>query len=167
MTDLTITDDDADLPPDEDVPREDTGHYCQVCGVPVERNGTRGRWPAKCPQHARTKSGTTRRTKVSAVQAQQAAHVLARYNAMIGTALFAAPKQWRLPETAKLIAKENETFEAEAASALENDPELCAMILKSGMLSGRAALIMAYGGMAGVVVPTAVMEWKGRNGAQD
>lgn len=163
---LNILDDDAVVPDDEAPPTDDTGHYCLECGKPVVRRGTRGRWPSYCDEHSKTRSSGTKGSKgrSTAGQARKAAAVLGNLNGMICVALVAPipGSPIYLPETASVLASKSEVFEEQAAAALENDPELTRMILRGGALSGRAALVMAYGMLAGSVAPYAIAEWKDR-----
>ena len=166
MTDLAFVDDETELAPDEAPPTEDTGHYCLECGKPVTRNGTRGRWPSYCDEHAKSGRASGKRVPKSAgAQAKRAAAVLGNMNGMIA-GILALPIPGNpiyLPETASALATKSDVFESQAAAALENDPELCRMILRGGTMGGRAALVMAYGMLAGSLLTVAIPEWKNRN----
>jgi len=156
---------------DVEVPDEIPGKYeyaCGVCGKELTYGG-RGRKPKFCDDH---KAGTGKpRAKGGArndALAMEAANALSQLNALIGVTLMvpALPilgdNPAYLPNTALAIAKADEGFNAAAFSALQTDPALCKMILRVGSASGKIALVVAYGMLAGAVVPIGIDEYKER-----
>lgn len=141
------------------VPRDDPATTpgldlnCLVCGTPLEYKG--GRRPKYCPEHRKNKSPGTRPAPAAA-DARKAAAVLANLNAMISLGALTIG----LEATAVAISDANDDFEEKATAALSTDPKLCATILRGGALSGKTALIVAYGFFAAQVVPTAATEVK-------
>jgi hypothetical protein len=132
-------------PPDDEFPTDsvpdlsDVEYPCQVCGKESGPYGGRGRKPKFC---------------APATLAAQATAVLVQVNGMIalgcmGMSMF---------KTSHAIAEANPTFEEQAYQALLTDTELCRMILKSGAMSAKMSLGLAYVGMGMAVAPAAIME---------
>lgn len=163
---FSIVDDDSDvddLPPDDAPPVDDGAHRCRVCQTEVFRKGSRGRWPEYCDEHKPSRSGSrssVKSVKNTPADAVKAAAVLGQVNGWIALGLMAAPEPYRFPMTASALAAKNEEFESQAAKALASDPALCKLLLKTGVMSGRAALLLAYGTLVGSLVPVAMMEYK-------
>lgn len=146
-----------------DVPRDESPlpeYACTVCGVELTYSG-RGRKPTKCDEHKRGSSGP-RKTSTGNANAlgKQAAMALAQINGLIATVCMVAPDPYRLPATASAIALANDAFEEAAANALSTDPKLAKLILRAGGASGKVALVIAYGMLAGAVVPVAITEYQ-------
>jgi hypothetical protein len=143
-------------------PSDDYEYSCEVCGTELFYGG-RGRKPKFCDDHRKTATRTTSTVKGAGkggALARQAATALGQLNGLIGIALMLAPKPWNLPTTASALAGATEGFEEQAYKALLSDPKLCALILRGGAMSGRVALVIAYGMLAGAVVPVAMAELK-------
>jgi hypothetical protein len=150
-------------PPDDEFPTDsvpdlsDVEYPCQVCGKESGPYGGRGRKPKFCSEHKKTSKATTGNRKVTgapATLAAQATAVLVQVNGMIalgcmGMSMF---------KTSHAIAEANPTFEEQAYQALLTDTELCRMILKSGAMSAKMSLGLAYVGMGMAVAPAAIME---------
>lgn len=148
-----------DMPRDVAPPTTD-GPTCQVCGIPLEYAG-RGRKPTRCAEHKRGGGGNAKKAASnSTALGKQAAAVLGQLNGLLATGLMLAPMPYRLTETASAIANANDGFEEAAAKALSSDPKLAKLILKGGEASGKVALIIAYGMLAGAVAPVAVLEYR-------
>jgi hypothetical protein len=87
-------------------------------------------------------------------QARSAAALLARGNSLVAFSI----GLMGMPLTAEQVAEANEQFEEQAYQALLTDPILCRKILSGGAMSGKVALILAYGMLGASVAPTAVKE---------
>jgi hypothetical protein len=150
-----------DVVPDLD----DVQYPCRVCGKEAGPYGGRGPKPKLCSDH-KTQSKGTRAPKVTGKDANlaaQATGVLVQLNAILALGVSAIG----LFQTGGAIASANETFEQAAYLALQTDPELCKLILKSGAKSAKVSLALAYGGMAMSVGPTAVNELRERKADRD
>lgn len=164
MTVLDFTDIDAPEETDTVPATSDVQFPCRVCGRESGPYGGRGPKPKLCPEHKKVSKGTASKvTGTVANQAAQATAVLVQLNGILsilamGVGLF---------NTAGAIATANETFEQQAYNALITDPELCRIILKGGVKSGKLALGIAYAGMGTVVVPTAYAEIKEKKAERD
>jgi len=115
------------------------------------------------PGWAKASSGSTRSAirggmPASESQARAAAALLARANALLGFSV----TMLGMPLTAGQLAEANEQFETQAYEALLTDPALCRKILSGGAMSGKVALILAYGMLGASIAPTAVMEIKAK-----
>lgn len=158
VIDLEIAD--TDIP--ADVSAVNPEFVCQEPGCNVALTyGGRGRKPKYCDDHKR-KSGASKApaTGSASAQGKQAAAVLVQLNGLVCMGLMVAPMPFRLPTTASAIAAANDEFERQAALALTSDPALAKLILKGGAASGKMALVIAYGMLAGAVAPVAVLEYK-------
>lgn len=149
--------------PEMDVSPEldDVEFPCKVCGKEAGPYGGRGPKPKLCPEHKTTTSKGTRSPKVAGKDANlaaQATGVLVQLNAMMAMGVAAIG----MFQTGSAIAAANETFEQAAYQALLTDPEFCKLILKGGAKSAKVSLVLAYGGMAMSVGPTAVNELRER-----
>jgi hypothetical protein len=144
--------------PSDSVPElEEIEYPCKVCGREAGPYGGRGPKPRLCPEHKKvTKGSTPKVTGTVASQAAQATAVLVQLNGIIAIGAMALG----LNATASSIAGANDVFEQQAYQALLTDPDLCKLILKGGVKSGKVALGIAYAGMGVSVVPTALMELK-------
>jgi hypothetical protein len=89
--------------------------------------------------------------------------VLSQLNGLFALGLMAVG----LNETASAIAAGNGLFEERANQALMTDPELCRLILKSGVKSAKLNLGIAYGGLMISVAPTAVNEFREKKAERD
>ena len=169
MTDLEF--DIEDQIPDEPAPSA-FEYACEVCGTELTYGG-RGRKPRFCDEHKSGSKGTTTRRAASgknAQLAQQAADVLSQANAMIALALNLPFSPLQLPVTSATIVAADEGFNEQARRALLTDPKLAAMLLRGGGVSGKIGLVVAYGMLAGAIVPVAMLEMKERekpDGVQD
>jgi hypothetical protein len=162
MTDFV----DADIPEMDTVPETEVEYKCKVCGREAGPYGGRGPKPKLCPEHKKVGSKSTGAPRVSgtiANQAAQATAVLSQLNGMIAIGAMAMG----LFETGSSIGAANDLFEKQAYEALLTDPELCKLILKGGVKSGKLALGIAYAGMGMTVVPTAVNEMKEKKAERD
>lgn len=140
-------------------PLSDVEYPCEVCGKEAGPYKGKGRKPKLCEDHKRgatTKSATPIRTpgNTNAKLAAQAADALDQMNGLV--AFVAAMAQWE--HTGEAIQTGRPTFRDQAYEALLTDPELCRTILRGGVMSGRVALIMAYGMFGVSVAPVALME---------
>lgn len=144
--------------PDES-PLDLDGPSCRVCGVALDYAG-RGRKPVYCDEHRKSSRAKTtalpssRRADSSDKLASQAATVLCNVNGFVSLAVMAAG----LPQTSEAITVARDGFYIQAKEALVTDPDLCKQILRTGGLSAKVSLILAYGMMAGVVGPVAALE---------
>lgn len=156
LMDLDFTS--ADVPDDAIPPTTNVQYPCQVCGNEAGPYGGRGPKPKYCDLHKKNPSkGQSRKvTGNVASMAAQATTVLEQLNGIITIGLMAVG----YTDTARAIAGENDAFAQKAHQALLTDPELCKMILKGGVKSGKIALGIAYGSMLMTVAPTAAMEYK-------
>ena len=154
---------DVEFPQDTVPPLADVEYPCEVCGKESGPYGGRGRKPTRCEEHKKARAkNTVKVTGNAATLAAQAAKSLSNMNMMLGIMVSAIG----LFETGGAIVAANEQFEAQAFAALSTDTELCKTILKSGAVGAKLSLVMAYGGMAMSVGPTAVMELKARKAAK-
>jgi hypothetical protein len=143
--------------PDSIPPTLEVEYPCEVCGNEAGPYGGRGRKPKRCAVHKKGSTGQSRKvTGNVASMAAQATAVLEQLNGIITIGLMAVG----YTDTARAIAGENDAFAQKAHQALLTDPELCRMILKGGVKSGKIALGIAYGSMLMTVAPTAVVEYK-------
>lgn len=167
-TDLVFMDDvppdiPADPPPDHtgspDAQPETDSLACQVCGKGLTYAG-RGRKPKFCDEHRGNKSGTgtTRKSSTGNERlAQQATESLVQLNRITGMGL----RLLGLPESGNMIAFCEEGFREQAYAALLTDPGLCRQLLSVGGMSGKTALIIAYGMLGAQVAPIANHEIRG------
>lgn len=162
---LAFTIDDApDLPRDTVPETADIEYPCRICGREAGPYRGRGRKPTVC-QECKPKRATgvaPRITGANASLAAQATEVLSQVNGFLAIGLSAL----QLFGTAGAIAAHDEAFKAQANAALLTDPDLCRLILKGGVKSAKISLLMAYGGMAVAVAPTAVVEVKAMQAAR-
>lgn len=161
---LEFEDATGELPQDTVPDLADVEYPCEVCGKEAGPYGGRGRKPKRCPDHKKQQS-RGQSPKISGTTANQAAMataVLVQVNGILAVAAMGMG----LNKTAHAIAEANPTFEQAAHNALLTDPELCRLILKSGVMSGRVGLGLAYAGMGMTVVPTAVMELRDKREAR-
>jgi hypothetical protein len=161
FTDASVPDNDE---PTDSIPLTDSVEYpCSVCGKEAGPYGGHGRKPTKCPEHKKAKSSGVRVNGRDANLAAQAAKTLSQINGMVAL-LSSAMGMFK---TGGAIAGYNEVFEAQAFAALSTDPELCRMILKTGVKSAKVSLALAYGGMAVAVGPVAFLELKEKKEARE
>lgn len=154
-----------DLPADTIPDVVDVEYPCEKCGREAGPYRGRGRKPKVCQECKPKRSsgqGAPRVTGTNANLAAQASEVLSQLNSFM--ALGAAAM--KLFGTSGAIASYDDTFKSQAYAALVTDPELCRFILKGGVKSAKLTLLMAYGGMAVAVAPTAIMEVKGIQAAR-
>lgn len=160
---MDLSFDDASLPMDSIPPTTDVEYPCKNCGKEAGPYGGRGRKPTLCtdckPNKSVSSGGQSRKiTGSMASMAAQATKVLEQLNGIFAIGLMAVG----YIETARAIAGENEAFCEKAHQALLTDPELCKLILKGGVNSGRIGLGIAYGSMGIGVAPVAMMEFKAK-----
>lgn len=154
-----------DGPPDVVPPMSDVEYPCARCGREVGYGG-RGRKPTAkslCADCKPRKASQVKLTGNASNLATQAAKTLVQINTMIGM-LGAATGFFR---TASEIFAYQETFEAQAFTALSTDLELCRAILRTGAKSAKVSLILAYGGMGVAVAPTAMNEFREKKTARE
>lgn len=153
MDEVLVEDVKLDTPPSDVAQAE---YPCRVCGQEAGPYGGRGRKPTLCSEHKAAKSGSPRSKTVgkNAALAGQAADTLVQYNGLVALVATLA----RYPMTGEAIRTSHETFREEAYQALLTDPALCQSIVRTGGLSGRAALIVSYGMLVSVVAPITAME---------
>jgi hypothetical protein len=168
----------TDLPPDMP-PVVETGaeHVCASCGAPVQRRGTRGRWPSQCEacraaasSASGPKQASSRRASTSRARAAEAAEVVLQIHGLVAAALVLPipGNPVYLPATASALASASQgVFAEQLRAALEGDKALCDIILKVGVMQGRGALIMAYGMLVGALVPVAMAEIADRRAARE
>lgn len=151
------------LPPQDDAPPNSEIRFpCKECGkeAGADYKG-RGRPPVYCAEHKKSGKGTgTKRALTSNdARARAAASALVQVHGLAAMGLMVAG----MPATASALAEvTNAGFEERAYEALLTDPALCTTILKAGTTSGRMSLLIAYGMLAGAVVPTAWGEIKSK-----
>lgn len=154
MSDLAFEDtviDDAFTTP----PLDTVEYPCVECGREAGPYSGRGRKPTRCPEHKKTPSGAKPKTTgKNAALAGQAADTLAQYNDLVAFVATMA----KYENTGEALSNANETFREKAYAALLTDPDLAASIVRSGGISGKAALIISYAMLAGAVAPVAMME---------
>ncbi len=152
------------------------GDACKFPGClnPVApRTTAAGAAPKYCVVHkdpAQRRKGSTVRTGAPRVRsgsasegkARDAARALVAINSLVGTGLF----MFGYEDTSREIADRQEMFEQQAFEALLTDPALCEMILRAGVASGRASLIVAYGMLAAGVIPAAMVEAREKRSAR-
>lgn len=161
FTEVELTE---DFPQDSSPPLSDVEFPCKVCGKESGPYGGRGPKPKFCPEHKKVTKGTRPRVTGQPAQlAAQATAVLVQLNGLMAAGSMAMG----LFKTAHAIAESNDTFEQQAHAALITDPELCRLILKSGMKSAKLSLGLAYVGMGMTVVPTAIMEMRDKKAERD
>ena len=139
------------------------GLHCVVCGVPLTYAG-RGKRPKYCPDHGRRRSGasvtgTGTTTAKNEQLAIQAASALVGVNGLVEIIVGFAG----LPETAATMRGAKEAFREQAQTALLNDPDLCRTIIAGGGMSAKLSLVVAYGMLGSVVIPTGVAEWRAKH----
>lgn len=159
MSDYVFTDptpDDLERLGTDTAPPIDAPEYpCSVCGREAGPYSGRGRKPTKCPEHkGATSAGRPKTTGKNSVIAGQAADTLAQYNDLVAFIAIMA----KYEGTGEAIQNANDVFREKAYAALLTDPDLAASIIKSGGISGKAALIISYAMLAGAVAPVAMME---------
>lgn len=155
MSDLNFAD--ADLPQDSVPETAEILFPCRVCGREAGPYSGRGPKPKLCIDHKKTPKSTSGKVTGSvATQAAQATAVLVQLNGMLAIGSMALG----MHGTASAIAAGNGVFEEQAYQALITDPELCKLILKGGVKSGKVSLLIAYAGLGASVVPTAINEVK-------
>lgn len=146
---------------------EDVEFPCQytiggaICGREAGPYAGRGQKPKYCTDHKKNKSaprGAGNRKTSNDALAAQASAVLEQINGIIAIGLMAVG----LHETASAMAAGNEAFRETAFEALRTDAELCKLISKGGIKSGKMALGMAYASYGTQVVPVAYAEIKAR-----
>ncbi len=157
---MTIVFDNAtipdDIPPDRTPEVTDVEYPCQVCGREAGPYSGRGRKPKFCDDHKKTKpTGTSRKVGGQpAALATQATAVLVQVNGLMAIGLMSM----QMYKTAHALSDANSTFEESAYQALLSDPKLCQLILKSGGVSGKMSLAMAYAGLGMAIAPAAMEE---------
>lgn len=147
-------------------PMDDVEFPCQfnigggICGREAGPYAGRGQKPKYCVDHKKNKGSTARgvgnRKTSNDALAAQASAVLEQLNGVIAIAAMAMG----FNQTASAIANGNEAFRETAFEALRTDPELCKLISKGGVKSGKVALGIAYASFGTQVVPVAVGEFK-------
>lgn len=146
--------------PDTVPPSADVEYPCEVCGRESGPYGGRGRKPKRCPDHKRSSGRGTPRgpgaPKSAVTLADQATEALWQIN---GIAAFLAMMAG-YPQTAGEIQAREQSFREMAHAALLTDPGLCRFILKGGIQSGKASLILCYAMFGMGVAPALVMEVK-------
>lgn len=165
MTDYSFLDIDVDTT-DTVPPLENVEYPCEVCGKEAGPYGGRGRKPKRCDEHKKNqtrKQQSPRITGSAATLAAQATQVLMQMNGFLAIGCMAM----QYHATAGSIAQASELFESQVHAALLADTELCKYILKSGSMSSKAALGMAYGSLLFTVLPTAYMEYKEKKAARE
>jgi hypothetical protein len=157
--------DEVELPQDSIPETSDVEYPCEVCGREAGPYGGRGRKPKRCSEHKKNAaSGQNRKvTGATASMAAQATAVLEQINGIITIGLMAVG----YTDTARAIAGENEAFAAKAHAALLTDPELCKLILKGGVKSGKISLGIAYASLGVGVIPVAANEFKEKKAARE
>ncbi len=152
-----VFEDAAPIELDSVPPMDDIEYPCEVCGREAGPYGGKGPKPKKCPDHKRqTRStGSTRKTNNDALAAQASA-VLEQLNGVVAVMAMAVGFNM----TASAIAANNDAFRENAYEALKTDPDLCKLICKGGVKSGKLALGLAYGAFGTQVVPVAMTEFK-------
>lgn len=157
---LTFEDVTAPIESDSVPPLEDVEYPCQVCGREAGPYAGRGQKPKYCDEHKKNKRSSTsagRKTTNDALAAQ-AATVLEQLNGVIAVGLMVLG----LNMTASTMAANNEAFKENAFEALKTDPDLCKLICKGGVKSGKLALGIAYASYGTQVVPVAIAEVKAK-----
>lgn len=155
---------DADYPSDSIPPTTEVEYPCEVCGNEAGPYGGRGRKPKRCAEHKKGSSSSSRKvTGNAASMAAQATAVLEQINGIITIGLMAVG----YIDTARAIAGENESFATKAHAALLTDPELCKMILKGGVKSGKISLGIAYASLGMSVAPTAMAEFREKKAVRE
>jgi hypothetical protein len=138
---------------------EDVEYPCEVCGREAGPYSGHGRKPKKCSIHKRSSAGTRssagRKTTNDALAAQASA-VLEQLNGVLAIGAMALGFNM----TASAIAGNNEAFRENAFEALKTDPDLCKLICKGGVKSGKVALGIAYASFGTQVVPVAMGEFR-------
>lgn len=165
MTDIVFDDVDITDSGFTHPPMDAVEYPCTECGREAGPYSGRGRKPTKCPEHKGTKSVSGSKPKTTGKNAQlagQAADTLAQYNDLI--AFVATISTWS--ETGDAISNANPTFREKAYAALLTDPELAANIVRTGGISGKAALLIAYAMLATAVVPVGFMEARAKKAAR-
>lgn len=152
---------------DEAPPQSDVEFPCRICGREAGPWKGKGRKPTLCADHKRgtastVKSKQTTPGNTNAKLAAQAADALDQMNGLV--AFVAAMASWE--NTGEAIQTGRPTFRDQAYEALLTDPELCRTILRGGVMSGRVALIMAYGMFGVSVAPVALMEARMKKAAR-
>lgn len=140
---------------------DDVEFPCEVCGKESGPYGGRGPKPKKCIDHKKPTPGRKTQVRVTGKEANlaaQATGVLEQLNGILAIGCMALG----LNDTAHAIGAANEDFVPRANAALLTDPDLCRLILKGGVASGRMGLGLAYFGMAFTVAPVAVVEMRGK-----
>lgn len=155
----TIEDLNIKVESDSAPPTIDVEYPCIVCGRESGPYGGRGRKPTKCSEHKAPTKGTRNVPRNSnTALAAQAADALFQLNGLV--ALLGTLAGYEA--TGEQIQLGNDAFRDKAYEALLTDPELCRTILRGGVLSGRMALVLAYGMFGASVAPVAVMEFKAK-----
>lgn len=140
---------------------------CKICGTELEYAG-RGRKPTKCsPKNGGNAECYAKQETAPVTRAGKNAALAAQTLASWNEYMVIGSMMAGLTETTVTISKANEVFEAKAAAALENDPELCKAILRAGAKTGKAALGIAYLSFAVAVLPTAGREIRDRRAAAE
>lgn len=163
---MSITFEDTEVDPDISIPEVENVEYpCQVCGREAGPYAGRGRKPKFCADHKPSKNVTTSKPRLSGkngATAIQAAEILAQYNGLVALVATLAHYEY----TGEAIRNVNDTFKEQATAALLADPELANQIVRAGGVSGKAALIMAYGMMVAAVAPVGMLEFKQNRAAK-
>lgn len=128
---------------------------CETCGVALDYSG-RGRPPRFCDEHKKKRAASPKTARSSALSdAAIAAKTLDMLNNTLALGLMVLPGAFSMPETAAAITEASDEFEKSAREALELSPKLAATLARAGGMSGGAALLMAYAGLAMAVAPVA------------
>jgi hypothetical protein len=151
MTDLIFSEVDM---PDAVPPSEDVEYPCVVCGRESGPYGGKGPKPKRCIDHKRTAGQGTRRASGSLVE--KAADKLVYLNSLLALGAMA----FGYIKTAATFAAGEDVFRESVMEALSTDDKLCRTIVRAGQASGMVGLVIAYGTLGAMVVPTMVMEWR-------
>ena len=156
MSDITFEDTDLIEDGFTHPPLDAVEYPCTECGRESGPYSGRGRKPTKCPEHKKipSKNPRPKTTGKNAQIAGQAADTLAQYNELV--AFVATLSTWN--NTGEALINANDAFREKAYAALLTDPELAQSIVRTGGISGKAALIISYAMLATAVAPVAVME---------
>ena len=156
---------DEDIPVDSSPPLENVEYPCEVCGKEAGPYGGRGRKPKRCSEHKKnqSKASSPRITGNAATLAAQATQVLVQYNGFAAMGCMAM----QYYKTASSIAEANSLFEQQIHQALLTDTELCKTILKSGNMSTKATMTLAYASFMFTVLPTLYMEYKDKKASRE
>lgn len=154
-----------DGPPDSIPAMSDIEFPCANCGREIVYKG-RGRKPtpnSKCDDCKPRKGPAVKLTGNANNLAAQAAKTLVQINTMIGMLGMAVGYF----KTGAALISYQETFEAQAFTALSTDLDLCKAILRTGAKSAKVSLGLAYAGMTIAVAPAAKEEYTEKKAIRD